>query len=697
MGFFRYRKVKAKTMPTPSKTAQRHNFIRVGVDTGGTFTDFVIVQAGAISTHKVLSTPNAPEAAILQGLRELDLIDKPLRLIHGSTVATNAVLEHKGVATGFVTNKGLKDVLLIGRQARDELYNLTPSPPQPLVNRDFCWELDTRLSAEGEELSTASESEIEALIELIRQSPVKAVAISFLFSFLDDSEEVRIAEKLEAALPDRFISRSSLILPEYKEYERGMATWLNAYVGPLVQGYLHRLEAALPRATVSIMQSNSLTCDAAQAGERAVNLLLSGPAGGLEGAKALAQASGIDRLMTLDMGGTSTDVALIDDEIQLTAEAKIGRYPVSVPMVDIHTIGAGGGSLAWIDSGGLLQVGPASAGANPGPVCYGQGGSQITVTDANLVLGRLPATTKLGGEMPLDKQAAKNAMQRLAEELGVDNAQVAAKGVIALANEHMAAALRVISVQRGYDPNEFVLVCFGGAGGMHICELAEALGMTRAMIPTHGGVLSALGMLAAKPGRQRSRTLAVLLDAINKKEIEKMIKKMAEEACRELIDAAYDPEKFRQEASLDLCYKGQSFTLNIPWQADLKLAAQAFHREHKKHYGHAHPFPIELVNLRVKISVEVETLQLTDVQKTKNSKEHAAVESVEVNGVAVAVPVYQRELLTQKEKISGPAILREKVATSYIPEGWIGVTDTIGNFHLIKSDSEHALNAVVEF
>jgi len=361
----------------------------LGVDTGGTFTDFVVLDEQGLRVHKVLSTPHAPEQAILQGVRELGLsLDEGLQVVHGSTVATNAVLEGKGVRTAYITNAGLADVLSIGRQARRELYNLQPEAPSLPVERELCLEIDSRLSAQGETLQALNNDELEQLrLQLVALSP-DAVAINLLFSFLDDSAE----RAIEAIVPDGiFVSRSSNILPEYREYERGMTTWLNAYVGPLVQGYLTRLQQGLAPAALSVMQSSGGTIDATQAGRQAVNLLLSGPAGGLAGARYMGRACEREHLLTFDMGGTSTDVALIDGDLRLTSEGQIAGYPVSVPMVDMHTIGAGGGSIASVDAGGLLQVGPESAGAAPGPACYGRGGRIPTVTDANLVLGRLRA------------------------------------------------------------------------------------------------------------------------------------------------------------------------------------------------------------------------------------------------------------------------------------------------------------------
>ncbi|MGD9255923.1 MAG: hydantoinase/oxoprolinase family protein, partial [Chromatiales bacterium] len=370
----------------------RVNFL--GVDTGGTFTDFVFYDGVQLRIHKVLSTPDAPERAILQGIRDLDIPDEELRLIHGSTVATNAVLEGKGVRTLFITNRGFGDLLTIGRQSRAELYNLQPEILSPPVPADLCVETGGRLDASGQVINPLTREDLEELRQAVRQKQPRAIAVNLLFSWKDGSLERRIRE----ALPDDlFVSLSSEVLPEIREYERGIATWLNAWVGPLVEGYVKRLRSCLPRASLSIIQSSGDTMDAAQASNQAVRMLLSGPAGGLVGASWLGELAGDERLLTFDMGGTSTDVSLIDGAPQLTNEGHIGRWPVAVSMVDMHTIGAGGGSIARLDAGGMLQVGPESAGADPGPACYGQGGTEVTVSDANLVLGRLRPGAFLGG------------------------------------------------------------------------------------------------------------------------------------------------------------------------------------------------------------------------------------------------------------------------------------------------------------
>ncbi len=649
--------------------------IIVGIDTGGTFTDFVVWRDAQLTVHKVLSTPAAPEQAILKGLQELDLLNdttRPLFIVHGSTVATNAVLEGKGVRTAYITNRGLGDVLTIGRQTRRELYNLQPVAPTPPVAADLCLETGGRLAANGELIDPLTAEDLQRLRQQLLQLAPQAVAINLLFSFVDDGCE----RQIEAIVPDgMFVTRSSAILPEYKEYERGMTTWLNAYVGPLMQGYLARLSAAVSHAQITVMQSSGGTIAAEQAGRRAVNLLLSGPAGGLAAANYIGKHSQRSRLLTFDMGGTSTDVALINGDLQLSNEGCIGGYPVAVPMVDLHTIGAGGGSIAYVDSGGVLQVGPQSAGSDPGPVCYGRGGTQITVTDANLLLGRLRSDAFLGGRMQLDTTAAQLAMQLLAAQLHL-GMEDTALGIVRIVNEHMAQALRVMSVQRGIDPRQLTLASFGGAGGLHVCALAEALGMTQALVPIHAGVLSALGMIVAPRARQMSHTLTGLLMNYRDADISSLLKPLVEHGQQELAQEGVALSQIQQRNSLDLRYQGQAYTLNIPW-SDIGNTTAAFHQLHQQRYGHALTLPIELVNLRVAL-----TAHATDISLPQQVPLAAALQSIHLYGVDLPVAMYLRDALPMDEVIHGPALIVEPVATTYLAPGWQLNKDEYGNLFL---------------
>ncbi len=652
----------------------------IGIDTGGTFTDFVLRGEGGLRVHKVLSTPHAPELAILQGIRELGLQPAGLRVIHGSTVATNAALEGKGVRTVYVGNRGLGDLLSIGRQARRELYELQPAAVAPPVPPDLCLETGGRLAADGSLVEPLSEADLDELRQQLERLDPQAVAVNLLFSYLDDSAERRI----EALVPDGvFVARSSEVLPLAGEYERGIATWLNAWLGPLVQGYLQRLRDSLPGARIGVMQSSGEAIAADQAGRQALRMLLSGPAGGLVGARFVGRRAGCDRLLSFDMGGTSTDVALLDGDPRISGGGHIGPWPVAAPMVDMHTIGAGGGSIARVDAGGMLLVGPESAGADPGPACYGSGGAEPTVTDANLVLGRLSAGEFLGGRMHLVADAALAALGRIAEVLKL-SPQQAALGVIRVANEHMARALRVISVQRGVDPRGYVLVSFGGAGGMHVCALADALGMRRAMVPVQAGVLSALGMLAARPGRRLSRTWLGLLRERSAPQIHGRLQELAAEGREALMREGVAEADVGVDFSLDLRYRGQSYTLNLAWSGDVAMTEQAFSRCHEERYGHCLDLPVELVNLRAAVYAPAPAFEL-DAAGAGPAPQPVRHESV--YGLAAPVPVYRRETLVRGARIEGPAILAESVATCWLAPQWRCEVDESGNLMLSRAEA----------
>ena len=666
--------------------------ILLGIDTGGTFTDFVLVKDDQLTIHKVLSTPHAPEQAILQGIDDLGLDAQTktnLYIVHGSTVATNAVLEGKGVHTVYITNRGMRDILTLGRQARRELYNLQPKPTPPPVARELCLETGGRISASGELLDPLTEADLEQIKNQLELLKPQAVAINFLFSYLDDQYEKKLASVIDDYV---FVSRSSEVLPEIKEYERGIATWLNAAIGPIMQGYLQRLaqgvEERIPNLTsrttrISVMQSSGGTIEAQQAARQAVQLLLSGPAGGMAGAQYVAGRSGKLRLLTFDMGGTSTDVALIDGELQLTNEGHIGHYPVAVPMVDMHTIGAGGGSIASIDEGGLLQVGPQSAGASPGPACYAQGGDQATVTDANLVLGRLRADAFLGGQMSLNIDAARQAVKALADPLGL-TVEAMAEGIIHLANEHMARALRVMSVQRGIDPRQLALVSFGGAGGLHVCSLADALSIREALVPVHAGVLSALGMLVAPKARQLSQGFSAVINAINEKDLLDVFAELSQKGTQALLAEGLTKQQIQVTPSVDVRYQGQSYTLNIPWLGKEKTV-DSFHFSHEQRYGHRLELPVEIVTVRINVQGQTEGMKGFDKFLTNNTTvEPAPHISTHLYGIAEAVPVFPRAQLSPNYWVQGPALITETVSTTFIARDWQCHADAIGNLLLEK-------------
>ncbi|MEO8051780.1 MAG: hydantoinase/oxoprolinase family protein, partial [Acidobacteriota bacterium] len=527
--------------------------MRIGVDAGGTFTDFVVLEDdGRMKTFKLRSHPRDPAKVILAGLELAcggtgrSVVD----VVHGSTVATNALLERKGARTAFVTTAGFEDLLEIGRQNRAELYNLTPAPRILLTDRDLRFGVRERTHHDGTIALRPSAAEIKRLAAKLRRARVKSVAICFLHAYRNPANERAVAAALHRE--DLYLCTSHEISPEFREYERGTTTFINAYVGPLMQTYLTELSRAR-HYRIAIMQSNGGFLSAQQAAKHAVRTVLSGPAGGVVGALETARHSGFERVLGFDMGGTSTDVSLADGAPRETTEAMVVGYPIRIPMLDIHTVGAGGGSIARADAGGLLRVGPESAGAEPGPACYGVG-TAATVTDAHVVLGRISAAQLLGGAMSIDVERAAAAVDRVARALKLDRVAAAA-GILRVANANMERAIRVVSVERGYDPRDFALVAFGGSGGQHACEIARELGIRTVIVPEHAGALSALGMLMADAVRDYAAS------ALGDTDPAELFESMERRALRESPDADI-------ERSVDLRYRGQSYELNVPLFVD---------------------------------------------------------------------------------------------------------------------------------
>lgn len=661
----------------------------LGIDAGGTFTDFVLVRLeykASIEVYKTLSTPDAPERAIIDGIRamglEPHLADGSLRLVHGSTVATNAVLEGKLARTAFITNHGFADMLQLARQTRPELYALeTPAVPPP-VPRELCFEIGGRVAADGSVVSPLAESDIDKLVAQLEQQEPEAIAINLLFSFLDDRFERKIEAAIHAMEGERFVSRSSAVLPEYKEYERGIATWLNAALGPVISRYLNELLKNLSGTALQVMQSSGETMSANSAAQSAVNLLLSGPAGGLTAIAYLSEQLNKARFISFDMGGTSTDVALLDGAIRTSNESTIARYPIAVPMVDMETIGAGGGSIAYVDTGGMLQVGPRSAGANPGPACYDKGGEEPTVSDANLVLGRLQLDAALAGDLELNLEAARASIEPLALQIGM-SIEETALGIIDIANEHMAKAIRLISVNKGFDPKDFVLASFGGAGGLHVCALAEAMGMSDAIVPVHGGVLSALGMVVAEQGRQFSKTLnhqaqEQEVQGETQQQIEKQFLQLESQGVEQLALEGLSRSALTSKRSADLRYQGQSYTLNVDWHS-LSDALTAFEHLHQQRYGYTHDVPIELITIRVQVSAQSIPFDLPRLnrEQTCNNNLHC-----KVYGETESAKLVARSDLQAEDAISGPAIITEYSATTFVASGWAARVDEFGNLVL---------------
>jgi len=648
--------------------------MRIGIDIGGTFTDFVVFDEsdGTFQTFKVLSTPHDPAQAVLQGLSNLQSPISNLHLVHGSTVATNALLERKGACTAFITTRGFRDILAIGRQTRSDIYDFFADRPEPLVPDERRLEVTERVDHQGRVLTPLNEAELPGLIARLRELNVESVAVCLLFSFLHPAHEQRIAQALREA--GFFVSPSSEILPEFREYERASTTVINAYVSPVMDRYLGRLEEQLQAADFRIMQSNGGSIRTAQARREAVRSILSGPAGGVVGARYVAQAAGFERVITFDMGGTSTDVSLCDGDIRVTTEAEIGGLPIRIPVIDIHTVGSGGGSIAYVDAGGALRVGPQSAGADPGPVCYGRGGTQPTVTDANLVLGRLAADYFLGGRMALDVQAAEAALADLARRAkltprpGLTPAQTAALGVIQVVNAHMERALRVISVERGHDPQDFTLVSFGGAGGLHAADLARALGVPRVLVPPGASTLSAFGMLTADVIKDYVQTV-MLPGTTPFEELEQRLQPLVEQGRRDLQAEGIAPERISLHRELDMRYAGQAYELTVPLTRDF---VAAFHALHQRSYGHSAPeAPVEIVNLRLRAVGSVPRPSLPHAPPGPADPSEALIDRrpvVLADGVA-DVPFYHGERLRPGHLLTGPAVIVQKDTTVFLGVG----------------------------
>ena len=651
----------------------------VGIDTGGTFTDIVVLEQDKNSSTmrqcKVLSDPSDLSGPIVEGLKRLGLDKRKLQIIHGTTVGTNAVLEGKGARVAYITSEGFADVLALGRQERQQVYQLRQAETRPPVPREHCLEVPTRITADGRLLHESTDEELQNLSSHLETLGVEAVAINLLFSFLRPEEEQRIAELLQ----DRwFVSCSSRILPEVREYERGVATWLNASVGPVISRYLQRLQERLPRASIAVMQSAGTTIAADQAADQAVRLLLSGPAGGLAAARSIAAQTANQKLMSFDMGGTSTDVALFNGEIPLTGQSRLGSWPLSIPSVNIHTIGAGGGSIARVDSAGMLLVGPESAGADPGPACYGQGGTEATVTDANLVLGRLPEDVLLGGYLPLDSESAKRVVSALAKDMGCDLLE-AARGILRLANEHMARALRVISVERGHDPADYALLCFGGAGALHACDLAELLNMKRIIVPARAGVLSAVGMLVSEPGRELSQPVLKPLRELHDRTIEGWFHALEANSREQLVDEGCEPQSVKFRRQLELRYKGQSATIAVDWHSG-SAHEMLFHEAHAKASGLQLPHPVELVNLRLSARAPA---VLNSINVRQESPPSEAGRQIHMPELDDKVSVYHRNGLSTGVSLEGPLLITESAATAWVKPGWVLRPDEWGNLFLL--------------
>ena len=666
--------------------------LRIGIDIGGTFTDFVIFTPGSnqVQTLKLLSTPHEPAQAVLQGLEKLGFMageqTGPIQIIHGSTVATNALLERKGARTALVTTQGFGDVIQIGRQNRPALYDLFADPPQPLVPAALRLEVAERVSSTGEVLTPLNLDDIKALLPKLGAGQVESVAVCLLFSFLHPEHESMLASHLRAA--GYTVSVSSEIIPEYREYERMSTTVINAYVSPVLDRYLSSLEETLHNSpgspSLSIMQSNGGVIQVGEARRFGVRCVLSGPAGGVVGCQFIgAAAQTADhrlRLITFDMGGTSTDVSLIDGSPIVTTEAMLDGLPIRIPMLDIHTIGAGGGSIIRVDPGGALRVGPESAGANPGPACYGRWDPAVypdrvypTVTDANLVLGRLAPEFFLGGAMPLQPEHATWVLNRLSREAGLTPVETAL-GAVAVANAHMERALRVISVERGHDPRDFTLLSFGGAGGLHAVDLARCLGIPRVLVPPYASTLSALGMLASDVVKDYSLTVMLPGDT-STLILDKVFASLLAQGRAELLAENIDPKDMHLEQALDMRYQGQSYELWVPYLSRAGFL-DAFHAAHKNAYGYCCPevdgSQVEIVNVRLKATGRVPRPALPQHLPAGVDPARALMGLRTVYFKPTSpenIPFYRGEDLEPGNLLSGPAIILRSDTTILLGHG----------------------------
>jgi N-methylhydantoinase A len=651
---------------------------RLGVDVGGTFTDLVALSQGRLITAKVPSTPQDQSAGVMNSIETSEIEPGAVdALAHGMTVATNALLERRGARTALVTTEGFRDVIEIARQNRPSLYDLSQDRPPPLVPRGLRFTVKERMGPQGE-ISALDEESLEEVVSSIKEAEVEAAAVCLLFAFMHPDHERRIGEALREELPEVHVSLSSEVLPEFREYERFSTTTADAYLAPKLAAYLKNLAGKAEEAGVPsplIMQSSGGVVGIDDAIADAAGCLLSGPAGGVVGAAYVGGLGEYRNLLTFDMGGTSTDVAtIIDGEAQTTTETVVAGLPIKLPMVDIHTVSAGGGSIAWADAGGALRVGPHSAGAEPGPAAYGQGGEEPTVTDANLFLGYLADEATLGGEVVLQRELSDKALSSLGEKLGLD-AQEAALGIVRVANAEMVRALRVISVERGLDPREFALLAFGGAGGMHACALAEELGMETVLVPRAGGVLSALGLAISDLRHDYVNPYLVGLENVEKEEFEKKFEKMESSASEDLEDPEYDRRA-------DLRYRGQSFELTV--EADsLEKLEERFHAAHEQRYGYRmDDESVELVNLRLISTVPVEKPELDEPEPEGEAE--SGTREANFDGEWQEVAVLDREKMGKGSEVSGPAIVEFKESTCVVRPGWRGAVDGVGTLVLEK-------------
>lgn len=695
---------------------------RIGIDIGGTFTDAMLLNedTGHARTAKVPTTPSDPSQGFLDSIRHL-LSDGNISpgeisyLVHATTIATNAIIEGKTARTGFITTDGFRDMLEIARQIRPSLYDLQFEKPPPIVPRYLSFGIPERLDAQGQVLVSLDEEAVRQAARTLKSKEVEAIAICFLHSYINPHHEIRAAEIIAEEFPDVVTSLSSDVAPEFREYFRASTTVINAATIPIVGHYLDNIEKRLHAdgivAELLVMQSNGGVLTVGTAIEKPVFMVESGPAAGAVAAANIGKVLGYSNLLSFDMGGTTAKTCLIQNGTpDITKDYQVGReagrssgafggadgYPIRTPVIDLGEIGAGGGSVAWIDPGGLLRVGPQSAGAIPGPVCYGQGGNQPTITDANLILGRLNPDNFLGGDITLNTDAAKHAIyETCAQPLGLSLDQ-AAHGIIEIANAAMVNAVRLVSVQRGFDPRDFVLVAFGGAGPVHANRIADELEVPTLMIPMSPGIFSATGLLVTDLKHDFSVTMIQLEEDLDVMAVEQAFTRMVDMGVDALTKESTSPDQMHFKRTTDMRYFGQSFELTIPVPGEtlsekvLSDVLQTFHREHKRAYGFAAPDePVEFVNFHVTAIGDISKPTLTRLEYSEQNPGTAltgnrSVYFEEVGGRNYS-PIYDRHMLSRGNEIPGPAIVEERDSTTVIHPGYTAQVDDYGNL-LIKKD-----------
>lgn len=671
--------------------------IKIAVDTGGTFTDICLLNedTGELSVTKVSSTPDNPALAVIAGLLKItnmcaaqpswvDLV------LHGTTVATNALLERMGARAALITTAGFRDVLYIGRQNRPSLYDFRILKPPPLIPRRHTYEVSERVLHTGEARTPLDEEQVRVIARNLRSKGFTSVAVCLLHSYANPYHESRIKEIFEEEHPGAFMTLSSEILPEFREYERACAAAINALVRPKIDYYLGNLEGGLRENGISgnllIMHSGGGMITSSRARSESARTVLSGPAGGVLAGMHLGRKTGLKNIITLDMGGTSTDVCLIrDGEPGYTSEGEIGGYPLRLPMIDMHTIGAGGGSIAWLDSGGALRVGPRSAGADPGPACYGLGGTEPTVTDANLLLGRINPRSALGDKKELDTGLAMRSIEeKIARPLGL-KAEAAAEGILKVVNANMVRAIRLVSVRRGHDPREYALMCFGGAGPLHGASLARDLDMAKVVIPRYPGVTSALGMLWADVRLDFSRTFLAPVNSVTLERLCGQYAVMEREGTARLKDEGFDENRITLVRQADLRYAGQSYEITLPLpggplsENELEQIKRSFHAAHEREYGwRREEAEVELVNLRLAALGSLPKAGEPPASIRSGEPEPYGFRKVYFEGF-INTPVYRREDLAPGFSIRGPAVVEQDDSTTLLYPGMAGKCDRYGN------------------